>query len=235
MERSTLLAAAIACVVAIATIFGVQARLISRGRLRFLLRPAIYTIFGIILFGVILLRDLVSPMFLGVGFACGIPLGLFSWTFSRERIRVEEGNHLTSSLLGSDFFAKLFIDVLMISACIVPFFLDLQWAGAASPNAVTGLVLGANITLLAFGAAYERRTQSSLFYRRNPFALRMYGEMTGRRALVCERLDPKGIVEVGDEIWNAETVDGGSINEGEEVEIVGFEGLTLRVRARKPG
>jgi len=230
MERSTLLAAAIACVAVIATIFGVQVRLISRGRLRFLLRPAFYAIFGIILFGVILLRDLVAPIFLGLGFACGIPMGLFSWTFTRERIRIEEGNHLTSSLLSSDFFVKLFLDVLVIAACVTSLFLHFKWALSALPSAVTGLVLGTNSMLLAFGVAYERRTSAKLFYMRTPMALRMYGEMTGRRARVSETLDPKGIVEVGDEIWNAETVDGGRVDEGEEVEIVSVEGLVLRVR-----
>ncbi|MFC1889063.1 NfeD family protein [Thermodesulfobacteriota bacterium] len=234
VEAKTLLAAAIACAVAIATIFGVQARLISRGRLRFLFRPVFYTIFGWALFWVIVHQDLLSALFLGLGFACGIPLGLFSWTITRERIRVEEGSHLASSLLGSDFFVKLFIDLMVIAACIAPFFLDLEWAAAVAPNAVTGLVLGINITLLAFGGAYERRMQSRLFYMSTPFALRMYGEMTGRRARVSDTLDPKGVVEVGDEIWNAETVDGSRVDEGEEVEIVSVKDLVLRVRVRNP-
>jgi membrane-bound serine protease (ClpP class) len=52
--------------------------------------------------------------------------------------------------------------------------------------------------------------------------------MLGRRAVVLERLDPRGRVRLDGERWNAESQ--GSVEVGAEVIVTGVEGLTLRVR-----
>jgi membrane-bound ClpP family serine protease len=52
--------------------------------------------------------------------------------------------------------------------------------------------------------------------------------MIGLKGRVTEPLTPVGTVRVGDEYWRAKSV-GENVAVGEEVEIVGLEGLTLRV------
>jgi membrane-bound serine protease (ClpP class) len=53
--------------------------------------------------------------------------------------------------------------------------------------------------------------------------------MVGQRGVVAERLAPGGRVRVGDEWWNA--VSSMPLEVGTEVEIIGVDGLVLRVRA----
>ena len=54
--------------------------------------------------------------------------------------------------------------------------------------------------------------------------------MIGRKGRVIKALTPKGVVRVGDESWKAQS-SGEEIETGEEVEVVGVEGLTLKVRS----
>jgi membrane-bound serine protease (ClpP class) len=56
--------------------------------------------------------------------------------------------------------------------------------------------------------------------------------LIGQTAVVRAALDPKGTVFVEGEIWNA-SVEGGKADPGEEVMVMGVEGLRLRV-VRKP-
>ena len=57
--------------------------------------------------------------------------------------------------------------------------------------------------------------------------------MIGLKGKVTEPLMPVGVVRVGDEYWKARAVDE-NITAGEEVEILGLDGLTLKVK-RKSG
>jgi membrane-bound serine protease (ClpP class) len=57
--------------------------------------------------------------------------------------------------------------------------------------------------------------------------------LLGRRALVIERLVPRGRVRLDAEVWNAEAA--GEIDVGAEVVVTGVEGLTLRVRPAAKG
>ena len=57
--------------------------------------------------------------------------------------------------------------------------------------------------------------------------------MIGLKGEVTQSLTPMGTVRVGDEYWKAKSV-ADNIAVGEEVEILGLEGLTLRVK-RKSG
>ena len=54
--------------------------------------------------------------------------------------------------------------------------------------------------------------------------------MIGMKGEVIRPLTPKGVVRVGDEFWKARS-SGEDIETGEEVEVVGVEGLTLKVRS----
>jgi len=54
--------------------------------------------------------------------------------------------------------------------------------------------------------------------------------MIGMKGRVIKPLTPKGVVRVGDESWKAKS-SGEDIETGEEVEVVGVEGLTLKVRS----
>jgi membrane-bound ClpP family serine protease len=55
--------------------------------------------------------------------------------------------------------------------------------------------------------------------------------MTGR---VTQTLDPKGMVDIKGEYWQARSVEG-KIERGEEVEVVGIERLKLEVRRKQRG
>ncbi len=53
-------------------------------------------------------------------------------------------------------------------------------------------------------------------------------ELVGTLGTATTRIGPKGTVFIRGEYWNVES--GESIPEGEQVEVVSVEGLTLRVR-----
>ena len=52
--------------------------------------------------------------------------------------------------------------------------------------------------------------------------------MTGQRGIVMQKLSPDGIVLINGENWQAST-GGETIDAGEKIEVVGIEGLKLRV------
>ena len=55
--------------------------------------------------------------------------------------------------------------------------------------------------------------------------------LTGLEGKVIERLTPVGTIKVGNEYWKAKSV-GKNIAAGKEVEILGLDGLTLKVRLK---
>lgn len=54
--------------------------------------------------------------------------------------------------------------------------------------------------------------------------------MVGMKAKVIEELNPVGLVSVGGELWKAESISG-HVRKNETVEIVGSEGLSLKVKS----
>lgn len=93
------------------------------------------------------------------------------------------------------------------------------------PRLSWGVIVGVTIVTTAFfllviGAAVRAQ--------RLPVTTGIPG-MVGRRAQVIERLAPAGRVRLGDEYWNAVSSD--PVEVGAQVEIVGVDGLVLRVRA----
>ncbi len=87
-----------------------------------------------------------------------------------------------------------------------------------------GLIVGATLATAAFflfivGAGLQAQRR-----RVNTGA----AGMVGKRAVAIERLAPAGWVRIGDERWSA--VAAHDVEVGQEVEITGMDGLTLRVR-----
>jgi membrane-bound ClpP family serine protease len=56
--------------------------------------------------------------------------------------------------------------------------------------------------------------------------------MLGEVGEVTKTLTPQGVVKVKDEYWQAES-ENGNISRGEEVEIIGINGLTLKVKHKE--
>jgi len=52
--------------------------------------------------------------------------------------------------------------------------------------------------------------------------------LIGHKAIVLDFVKPEGHVQVHGEIWRAESP--GALRKGEKVDVVGIEGLTLKVR-----
>ncbi len=78
-------------------------------------------------------------------------------------------------------------------------------------------------TFFAFGVAAVVRAQ-----RRK--AKTGKEEMVGLRGEVVKELNPEGMVRVRGELWKARSADGSTIPHGSQVEVVGMEGLTLKVK-----
>jgi membrane-bound serine protease (ClpP class) len=58
-------------------------------------------------------------------------------------------------------------------------------------------------------------------------------QLIGKTGITISALAPRGEVKIEGQIWKAETV-GGHVREGESVQIVGREGLVLRVKPKHP-
>ncbi len=84
-----------------------------------------------------------------------------------------------------------------------------------------GLVVG------AFAFVVHRALVPSLRRRKITGAEGMFGA-TGE---VTEALRPSGTVKIGDEYWQARSVEG-EIKKGEEVEVVAIDGLRVEVRRK---
>lgn len=78
--------------------------------------------------------------------------------------------------------------------------------------------------LLGIGALVTRS-------QRSPVAVG-HEAMIGAVGTVRRRLDPKGKVTVGGEIWDAVSRDGRNVEEGEEIEVVAMDGMRLTVMPR---
>jgi membrane-bound ClpP family serine protease len=60
--------------------------------------------------------------------------------------------------------------------------------------------------------------------------------MIGERGIVKKRLDPSGYIQIGGELWRAESVEAGlPIEIGQVVKVIKMEGLKLYVRFENSG
>ncbi|GAF82790.1 unnamed protein product, partial [marine sediment metagenome] len=89
------------------------------------------------------------------------------------------------------------------------------------------------IVMLAWGA-YTIITyrMGSRALRRKPIAGLL--DMAGSEGVVVSPLVPEGLVKVRGELWVAKSA-AGEIDAGEEITVVGQDGLKLIVRKRSPG
>jgi membrane-bound serine protease (ClpP class) len=89
------------------------------------------------------------------------------------------------------------------------------------------------IVLIAALAAYAVITYrlGSQALRKKPVA--GLSDMVGSQGRVVSPLDPEGLVRIKGELWKSKSV-GRRIEAGEEVTVVGQEGLRLIVRREKP-
>lgn len=77
-----------------------------------------------------------------------------------------------------------------------------------------------------------------------PFVWRSYDpnqpgisrSMVGERGIVKKRLDPSGYIQIGGELWRAESVEAGlPVEIGQVVQVIKMEGLKLLVRFESSG
>jgi membrane-bound serine protease (ClpP class) len=144
------------------------------------------------------------------------------------------------------------VGVLLIVAAVVMFLLDLKVGGVAlSIGALIALGLGSLLvftpfwvdapagaaqlnpwlvigTVLAVEAFFALGLSRAMQAQRSPVAV---GRETliGQRAVVTKELAPVGAVRVESEEWSAISADGATVPVGVAVEVIGLEGLVLRV------
>ncbi len=90
----------------------------------------------------------------------------------------------------------------------------------------TSLIISASVVVSGFLIIVIRATYK--VHRQKPIT----GEagIIGETAVVCQELNPKGLIKVNGEIWRAVSQDGKKIKKGQEVEILSLKGLTLKVK-----
>lgn len=98
--------------------------------------------------------------------------------------------------------------------------MDPDWY-AAFRTTVLGVGIAVSILLLIV----IQRVISSRLRRKQRGAF-----MAARSARVTQALNPRGTVKAQGELWNAREVDGQTVEEGEQVKVVGQEGLELLVK-----
>ncbi|MHA1216406.1 MAG: NfeD family protein [Candidatus Thorarchaeota archaeon] len=101
--------------------------------------------------------------------------------------------------------------------------------------AIVHVFLGIRIPLWVVGLVFGVLVVKDVLVMWPCIAVSRLWPLTGREGMVgkmgeaLSELDPTGIVKVGNEIWRARIVDGRA-REGEAVEVLDVQGLTLRVR-----
>jgi len=90
----------------------------------------------------------------------------------------------------------------------------------------TSLIISASVIVSGFLIIVIRAVYK--VHRQKPVT----GEagITGETAVVCQDLNPQGLVKVYGEIWKAVSKDGKKIKKGQEVKIISLKGLTLLVK-----
>ncbi|MBU4483287.1 MAG: nodulation protein NfeD [Actinobacteria bacterium] len=90
----------------------------------------------------------------------------------------------------------------------------------------TSLIISASVIVSSFLIIVIRAVYK--IHRQKPVT----GEagITGETAVVCQDLNPQGLVKVYGEIWKAVSEDGKKIKKGQEVKIISLKNLTLMVK-----
>ncbi len=91
------------------------------------------------------------------------------------------------------------------------------------------IILIVVVVIIAFFLVVHKAVIPAIRRRKVSGAEGMIG-ITGR---VTQPLKPKGMIKIRDEYWKATCIDG-EVNIGEDVEVVGINGLDLEVRKKQP-
>ena len=156
--------------------------------------------------GICLILAFLAFSVLPVNYA-GIALILLSIVFFIAEIKVVSHGLLTAGGVLS-----------LVLGSVILF--DAQGGLALSWSVIAAAAL---VTLAFFGFIVG----AGLMAQRRRVATGSQG-LIGQRATAVERLDPGGRVRLGDEIWNA--ISSAPVDTGAELEILGVDGLRLRVR-----
>ncbi|MEA2016558.1 MAG: nodulation protein NfeD [Actinomycetota bacterium] len=195
------------------------------------------------------LHTIVNPNIAYLLFIIGI-FGLI-YEFSQPGLGISGAVGILFIILGLYSFSILPINyagLALIILAIILFIIDIiiGSGGILSIAGVASLVIG-SFLLINTGASYLKITRSLILsaslvvsgfiiiviraaYRAHQLKPATgKEEITGKTAVVCQDLNPGGMVKVSGEIWKAVSINGKKIKKGRKVRIISLEGLTLMV------
>jgi membrane-bound serine protease (ClpP class) len=180
-------------------------------------------------------------------------LGIFGiiYEFSQPGLGISGAVGILFIILGFYSFSILPINyagLALIILAIILFILDiaLGLSGILSIAGVASLIIG-SFLLINTSAPYLKIARSLIISAsvvvsgfliiviRAVYKIHRLKPVTGKEgiigetAVVCQDLNPEGLVKASGEIWKAVSVDGRRIEKGQKVKIVSLEGLTLLV------
>ncbi len=199
------------------------------------------------------LHTIVNPNIAYILFIIGI-FGII-YEFSQPGLGISGAVGILFIILGLYSFNILPINyagLALILLAIILFILDIiiGSGGIFSIAGVASLVIG-SFLLINTSASYLKITRSLIIsaslvvsgfiiiviraayraHRLKPITGKE--DITGKTAVVCQDLNPEGLVKISGEIWKALSKDGKKIKKGQKVRIISLEGLTLIVNLLK--
>ncbi len=195
------------------------------------------------------LHIIVNPNIAYILFIIGI-FGII-YEFSQPGLGISGAVGILFIILGFYSFSILPINyagIALIILAIIIFILDiaLNLGGILSIAGVASLVIG-SFLLINTSAPYLKIARSLIISTsvivsgfiiiviRAVYKVHKLKPITGKEefigetAVVCQDLNPEGLVKVSGEIWKAVSGDGRRIKKGQKVKIISLEGLTLLV------
>lgn len=195
------------------------------------------------------LHIIVNPNIAYILFIIGI-FGII-YEFSQPGLGISGAVGILFIILGFYSFSILPINyagIALIILALIIFILDiaLNLGGILSIAGVASLVIG-SFLLINTSAPYLKIARSLIISTsvlvsgfiiiviRAVFKVHRLKSITGKEgligetAVVCQDLNPEGLVKVSGEIWKAVSGDGSRIKKGQKVKIISLEGLTLFV------
>jgi membrane-bound serine protease (ClpP class) len=195
------------------------------------------------------LHIIVNPNIAYILFIIGI-FGII-YEFSQPGLGISGAVGILFIILGFYSFSILPINyagIALIILAIIIFILDiaLNLGGIPSIAGVASLIIG-SFLLINTSAPYLKIARSLIISTsvvvsgfiiiviRAVLKVHRLKPVTGKEgligetAVVCQDLNPEGLVKVSGEIWKAVSADGKRIKKGQKVKIISLEGLTLLV------
>jgi len=196
------------------------------------------------------LHIIVNPNIAYILFIIGI-FGII-YEFSQPGLGISGAVGVLFIILGLYSFSILPINyagLALIVLAIILFVLDivLSLSGILSIAGIASLLIG-SFLLIDTGAPYLKIATSVIISAtvvvsgfliiviRATYKVHRQKPVTGKEgiigeaAVVCQDLNPKGLVKADGEIWNAVSENGKRIKKGREVKIISLKGLTLLVK-----